>query len=123
VREPSSAENTGRNAYVFEAPMQAGRLIEEFCACLVLPSLDRPTNQYACGNTRGKRRRNRQHRITLKALGGIIQELFGSIATLSRGPPHHSHAILDCIGNRTGCARSLVRRFGNSFSGSFHCGL
>jgi hypothetical protein len=92
--------------------------------CVVdLPSLDRPADQYACGNTHGKRRRNRQHRVTLDAFGGIIQEFFGSIAAPFRGAPHYSHAILYCVGNRTGCARSLVRRFGDAFSSSFHYGL
>jgi hypothetical protein len=42
--------------------------------------------------------------VSLEALSCVIQDLFGSIAALLCGPPHHSYAILDRIGNRTGCA-------------------
>ena len=54
------------------------------------------------------------------ALSCVIQEVFGSIATLFRSTPHCSYAVLDRIGNRAGHTRSLVRRFGDVFSSSFH---
>jgi hypothetical protein len=38
----------------------------------------------------------------------LIQEFFGSVATLLRGVPRYPHAILYRIGNRACCARSLV---------------
>jgi hypothetical protein len=46
--------------------------------------------------------------VSLEALSCVIQEFFGSIATLFCGTSHYSYAILYCIGNRTGCTRSLV---------------
>jgi hypothetical protein len=46
--------------------------------------------------------------VPLDALSCVIQEFFGSITALLCGTPHYSHTILDRIGNRTGCARSLV---------------
>jgi hypothetical protein len=46
--------------------------------------------------------------VPLDALGCVAQELFRDIAALLRGAPHDSDAALDCIGDRAGCARSLV---------------
>jgi len=46
--------------------------------------------------------------VSLDALSCVIQEFFGSIAALFCGTPQYSYAILDRIGNRTGCTRSLV---------------
>jgi len=46
--------------------------------------------------------------VSLNALSCVIQEFFGSIAALFCGTPRYSYAIVDCIGNRAGCARSLV---------------
>jgi hypothetical protein len=42
--------------------------------------------------------------VSLQALSCVIQDFFGSIAALLCGTPHYSHAILDRVGNRTGCA-------------------
>jgi hypothetical protein len=46
--------------------------------------------------------------VSLEAMSCIIQEFFASIATLLRGMPHCSHAILYRTGNRLCRARSLV---------------
>jgi hypothetical protein len=43
--------------------------------------------------------------VSLDALSCVIQDFFGSVATLLCGTPHYSHAILYRIGNRTGCSR------------------
>lgn len=53
------AKNTASDTDVFVIPMHATLPIEEFAACLALPSFDRPANKYACGQTHGKRRPNR----------------------------------------------------------------
>jgi hypothetical protein len=59
----------------------------------------------------------------MDALSCVIQELFGSITALLYSPAHYFCAIVYSIGNRAGCTRSLVRRFGDVFSSSFHYGL
>ncbi|SPF41902.1 hypothetical protein SBA1_400047 [Candidatus Sulfotelmatobacter kueseliae] len=46
--------------------------------------------------------------MSLDALSCVDQEFFGDIAALFCDTPHYSDAILYCIGNRTGCTRSLV---------------
>jgi hypothetical protein len=46
--------------------------------------------------------------MSLEATSCVIQELFGSVTTVLRGMSHYPHAILYRIGNRAGCARSLV---------------
>jgi hypothetical protein len=46
--------------------------------------------------------------MSLEALIGIIQEFFSGITALLHGTPHYSYAILDCIGDRAGRARSPV---------------
>ncbi len=61
--------------------------------------------------------------MSLETLSRIIQEFFGSIPALLYGTPHDSHAIVKRIGNRAGCARSLVSRFRDVFSRSFHDSL
>jgi hypothetical protein len=61
--------------------------------------------------------------MSLEALSRVTHKFFGSFAAPLGGAPHCPHAILDRIGNRTGCARSLVSRFGNVFSRSFRYGL
>ncbi len=61
--------------------------------------------------------------MSLDALSRVIQEFFGSIAALFCGTPDYFYAILYCAGNRIGCTRSLVSRFGDMFSRSFHYGL
>jgi hypothetical protein len=38
--------------------------------------------------------------MTLEATGGVIQEFFRGVTTLSYGVPHDTHAIVDRIGNR-----------------------
>jgi hypothetical protein len=73
-----------------------------------LPSFHHPSKQCSRGDAYRKRRRNRQHRVSLDALSRVIQEFFGSIAALFRGTPHYSHAILYQIGDRAGCTRSPV---------------
>jgi hypothetical protein len=55
-----------------------------------------------------KRRRNSERKVPLHAMSCLIQEFFGSIATLLRGTPQDSYAILYRIGNRACCTRSLV---------------
>src|SRR5579864_2057482 len=60
--------------------------------------------------------------MSLQALGCIIKELFGSIATLFHNAPRCSYAIFNCIGNHRCHTRSLARRFGDVLTGSFqHC--
>ncbi|MGD0469096.1 MAG: hypothetical protein ABSA54_12035 [Terriglobales bacterium] len=88
-----------------------------------LPSFYHPADQCSCGEAYRKRGRNRQRWVSLDAMSRVFQEFFGSIAALFCGTPHYSYAILYCIGNRTGCARSPVRCFGDVFSRSFHYGL
>jgi hypothetical protein len=61
--------------------------------------------------------------MPLEAMGCLIQEFFPRIATLLRGMPHGSYAILYRIGNRACCARSLVSRFGDVVSRSLHYSL
>jgi hypothetical protein len=61
--------------------------------------------------------------VTLDPLTCIIQEFFDGIATLFRGTPRYSYAIVNCIGNRAGCARSLVSRFGDVIGRSFQYSL
>jgi hypothetical protein len=51
--------------------------------------------------------------MSLETLIRVVQEFFGSITALLRGTLHHSHPVLDRIGNRVGCARSLPGRFGD----------
>jgi len=53
----------------------------------------------------------------------VIQEFFGSLDALFCGTSHYAYAILDRIGNRAGCTRSLLRRFRDVFNSSFHHGL
>jgi hypothetical protein len=55
-----------------------------------------------------KHSRHGYHKVSLEALSCVIQKTFGSIAALFCGAPHYSYAILYCIGNRSGCTRSLV---------------
>jgi hypothetical protein len=73
-----------------------------------LPSFHHQANQCSCGDAYRKRRRNRQHRVSLDTLSRVIQEFFGSIATLFCGTSRYSHAILYRIGDRAGCTRSPV---------------
>jgi hypothetical protein len=74
-----------------------------------LSSFHHPANQCSRGDTYRKRRRNSEHKMSLEAITGVIQELFGSIAALLGGAPYCSYAIPDCISNRAGCASRLVR--------------
>jgi hypothetical protein len=73
-----------------------------------LPSFHHPSNQCSRGDAYRKRRRKRQHRVTLDALSCVIQEFLGSIAALFCGTPHYSHAIFYRIGDSAGCTRSPV---------------
>jgi hypothetical protein len=61
--------------------------------------------------------------MSVETMSCLIQELFARIATLLRGMPYGPYAILYRIGNRACCARSLVSRFGDIVSRSFHCSL
>jgi hypothetical protein len=47
--------------------------------------------------------------VSLNVLSCVIQEFFGSIAALFYGTPRYSYSIVDCIGNRAGCARRAIR--------------
>jgi hypothetical protein len=42
--------------------------------------------------------------MPLDPLSGISQDFFSSISTLLRGTPDDSYSVIDCLGNRTGCA-------------------
>jgi hypothetical protein len=84
------------------------RFIEGFRDYPDLPSSYHPADQRSCGEAYCKRSRNSQHKVPLEALSCVIQEFFGSIAALFCGTPHYSYAVLYCVGNRTGCTRSLV---------------
>jgi hypothetical protein len=81
-----------------------------------LTSLHDPSDERPCRCAYGKRRRNRERKVPLKAMSCLIQELFARIAALLRGMPYGSYAILDRIGNRARCAGSLVSRFGDVVS-------
>jgi hypothetical protein len=61
--------------------------------------------------------------MSLDALGCVIKEFFGRVAALFCDTPHNSYAFLYRVGNRTACPSSLVSRFGNVFSRSFHYAL
>jgi hypothetical protein len=76
-------------------------------AALGRPSFHHPADQGARGEAYRKRRRNRQHRMPLKALRCLTQEFLGGVATLFYRTLHHFDTIFDRIGNRTGCTRSL----------------
>jgi hypothetical protein len=89
----------------------------------VLPSLHHPADQCSGGDANRKRRRNRQREISLEPLRGVIQKLFGGIATLLCGPPRYSDSIRDRIGNCTGCAGSLASCLADMFGRSFRYGL
>jgi hypothetical protein len=67
-----------------------------------------------------RRGRNRQQRISLKALSRVIQKFFGGIATLFCGALHHSRAIVDRIGNCVRRARSPTSRICDVSSRFFH---
>jgi hypothetical protein len=73
-----------------------------------LPSFHHPADQGSRGEANRKRRRNRECRVSLQAPGCVIQEFFGGIAALLCGAPRYTYAVLDCIGNRIGCTRSLM---------------
>jgi hypothetical protein len=60
--------------------------------------------------------------MPLEALSRVVQEFFGRVPALLRGIPDHSNSIFDRIGNRAGCARSLVSRFGDVVNRSVHYG-
>ncbi|MGB0066147.1 MAG: hypothetical protein WBP85_17020 [Terracidiphilus sp.] len=83
-------------------------------------SLDEPSEERPCGGAYGKRRRNSEQKVPLEAMGRFIQEFFPGIATLLRRMPHGPYAILYRIGNRVGCARSLVSRFDDVVRRSLH---
>jgi hypothetical protein len=52
------------------------------------------------------------------ALTCVVQKFFSSIAALFCGAADDSDPIFyDCIGDPTGCARSLASRFSDAFSG------
>ena len=44
----------------------------------------------------------------LEALSCVVQEFFGSIASLFRCTPHYSDTVSDCIRDRAGCTGSLM---------------
>jgi hypothetical protein len=45
--------------------------------------------------------------VPLDALSCVIQEFLRSITALFGGTPYYSDAILDRVGNRTGCPSGL----------------
>jgi hypothetical protein len=53
----------------------------------------------------------------------LVQEFFARIAALLRGMSYGSYAILYRIGNGACCASSLVSRFSDVISRSFHYSL
>jgi hypothetical protein len=61
--------------------------------------------------------------MPVETMSCLIQELFAGIATLLRGMPHSSYAIVYRTGNRVSGARSLLSGFGNVISDSFHYGI
>jgi hypothetical protein len=61
--------------------------------------------------------------VPLKTMSCLVQEFFAGIATLLRGMPYGSYAILYRIGNGACCASSLVSRFGDVISRSLHYSL
>jgi hypothetical protein len=71
-------------------------------------SFHHPADQCSCGNPYSKGRRNSQYKVSLEALSCIVQEFLGGITTLLCRTPSYSHAIVDRVGYRTGCARSLA---------------
>jgi hypothetical protein len=57
--------------------------------------------------------------VPLKTMACVIQEFFGSIATLLGRMPHDSHAIFYRVDNRACCATRLISRVGDGFSRFF----
>src|SRR5271165_284235 len=84
-----------------------------------LPSLHNPADRYPSRNAYCERHYNCLNRVSLQALGGVIKELFSSVAALFCDTPCCSHAIFKCIRNGRCRQRSLARRFGNLLAGSF----
>jgi hypothetical protein len=91
-----------------EKPMHAAVISIVAFQFADLLSFHDPADQCSCGETYGKRRGDSQNQVSLDALSCVIQEFFGSIAALFRSAPRHSHAFLNCVSDRAGCARSLV---------------
>jgi len=88
----------------------------------VLPTLSsfhHPTDERSGGEGYCKCSHDGYRKVSLEPLGCVIQELLRGIATLFCCAPYYSYAVLNGIGNRTACARSLVSRFGDVFSRSF----
>jgi hypothetical protein len=83
-----------------------------------LPAFHHPTNECACHESDRECCCDIQHRVPLNALGCVINEFFCSVATLFCGTLDYSYAVLDCVSNRAGGARSLVSRFGDMLSRS-----
>jgi hypothetical protein len=69
-----------------------------------LSSFHHPANQCPCRDANRKRRRNREHEVSLEALSCVIQDFFGSIAALLCDTPYCSDSIPYRIGNCAGCA-------------------
>jgi hypothetical protein len=81
---------------------------------------DHPADQRSSAEAHGKSGRHSQHRVSLDALSCVIQEFFRGVAAPFCGTPHDSDPILDGIGNRAGCARSLVARLSHTLTCSIH---
>jgi hypothetical protein len=73
-----------------------------------LSSFHQQSDEHSRRGACRKCRRNSERKVSLHAMSCLIQEFFGSIATLFRDTPHDSYAILYRIGNRACCARSLA---------------
>jgi hypothetical protein len=69
-----------------------------------LPSFHCPSDQGSGYKTGCERRGHGQDGMPLDPLSGISQNFFSSISALLGGPPDYSYSVLDCLGNRPGCA-------------------
>jgi hypothetical protein len=67
-----------------------------------------------------KRRHDCERKVAPEAMTCLVQEFLGCIAALPCGMACDTDAIFDCVGDRAGCARSLVNGFSNVVGGSIH---
>jgi hypothetical protein len=69
-----------------------------------LPSFHRPSDQGSGYKTGCERCGHGPDGMPLDPLSGISQDFFSSIPALLGGTPDDSYSVLDCLGNRPGCA-------------------
>jgi hypothetical protein len=89
----------------------------------VLLPLHHPSDDRTYGGACRKCDRNSKPNMSLEAMSGLVQELFGSIAPLFCGMSYHSHAIVYRVDNGAGRAGSLVGCFGYALSRSIYDSL